>query len=289
MNTRIGYGKLPPSTFFEDRLFTVRVPYHLRYKLLPEQDIAHVHYSPNIEVALFRDVSGRHFLQGEEIELHGNHAFIIPPFCIHSSILNCGPGEVFVLQVSTEAYSPYLDIKQLLRESKKVLVARELKNSLFPYVHNCLKLLMNDKLDLMASTAIVLDILNCFTMPADSLERTPADQDRRETSELLRNIIIWSMSNIQHSVSIADVASIVGYSPNYFCAWFKRHTGISYVRYFNTLRINYSCSILLDGGSLARACDSIGLSNMSYYIQLFKKIRGVTPKQFLRGNAKMNS
>ena len=46
-------------------------------------------------------------------------------------------------------------------------------------------------------------------------------------------------------------------------------------------KIYHACKLLKRGHSLQAVCEDCGFENMSYFIQLFKKIVGITPKQYM--------
>lgn len=100
------------------------------------------------------------------------------------------------------------------------------------------------------------------------------------SSHNLRKIILWTENNYLKKISIDEVAAIVGYEKHYFCNKFKVLTGISYINYVNNLRIQHACRLLANGSSVSDVCNECGFENLSYFIQLFKKIVGVTPKTY---------
>ena len=70
------------------------------------------------------------------------------------------------------------------------------------------------------------------------------------------------------------------YNKHYFCNKFKTATGETYLQYLNNLRVFHACKMLKKGHALTEICEKCGFENMSYFIQLFKKIVGTTPKQY---------
>ena len=100
------------------------------------------------------------------------------------------------------------------------------------------------------------------------------------SSHNLRKIINWTEKNYLNKISIDEVAHIVGYEKHYFCNKFKKLTGISYINYVNNLRIQHACRMLANGNSVSTVCDECGFENLSYFVQLFKKFVGVTPKTY---------
>lgn len=82
-------------------------------------------------------------------------------------------------------------------------------------------------------------------------------------------------------LTLAELARAAGMSKQYFCHFFKRMTGCSPIEYLNRHRIEMACYRLMSGAQnvteLAYAC---GFNDLSYFIRAFKRIVGVTPKQY---------
>jgi AraC-like DNA-binding protein len=71
------------------------------------------------------------------------------------------------------------------------------------------------------------------------------------------------------------------FSTTYFCSWFKNLTGITYIQYLNQVRVMQVCRYLNTKIPLKEAIYACGFENMSYFIQLFKKIQGCTPQKYI--------
>ena len=70
---------------------------------------------------------------------------------------------------------------------------------------------------------------------------------------------------------------MTGYSKYHFCSRFKSLTGMTYLNYLNSVRVRRACLLLQQGESVQAVCRATGFENVSYFIQMFKKIRHVTP------------
>ncbi len=88
--------------------------------------------------------------------------------------------------------------------------------------------------------------------------------------------------NLTEHVSEAELAELTGQSTSSFSRSFKRHTGLTLVRYKNQLRIDLACQILLSDPELrvADICFDVGFSNLSNFNRHFLKLKGMSPSQF---------
>lgn len=282
MKGKIYYEKSPPATLFENRFYNIFSPFSISVKALPERDVAESHFSTCIELFLCKDATGTMTIQGKYWKLSGNHAFIIPPFVLHSVVLEPGEGEALVLQVSFEAYMPFIDLARLMHDSQRTLIPREIEPTLFGYLYQQLKNIIKKNHDFMFCTNLILNILIRLSSEQPASGGEDSFNSQKDVSDKIKAIVLWSMSRIRQPVELKRIADEIGYTKPYFCTWFKKKTGSSYIGYINKLKIDYACEVLRRTESIEKACDSIGLSNVSYFIQLFKKVTGLTPKQFLK-------
>ncbi|HHU02507.1 MAG TPA: helix-turn-helix transcriptional regulator [Christensenellaceae bacterium] len=281
MNKRIGYGKLPPTAFFEEVFFDVNRPYSLRYKTLPEKDIALAHYATTFELFVSIKAIGSFFLDGQVIPLSDKHAIVVPAYTIHSVSLEPSDGEVFVLQLSFEALKPYVDIEKLLYSGRRRIIPMELPEMLIPFILDKFQQLIKHDDDILICINMILNILGTIIQP-QFFDDIKIEYDDSRYSEDIQKVINWTMTHFRKPIALDDVANYIGYTKSYFCTWFKNNTGMSYIQYVNAMKINYSCEVLIETSSITSASESVGFENISYFIQLFKKIKGYTPKQYLR-------
>lgn len=286
MESRVSFGKFPPATFYEDRFFDFRQPYSVRHKTVPQDDIAQAHYSTSLEIFLSINIEGEFLIDGKTWKLGGIHAFVVPPYSIHSVSLKKGPGEVYLLQFSFEALEPYLGLIQLLSLSNRRILPHCVSEDYTPMLLEHLRSLIQHDQDLMRCMHILLDIVMGISTICAPDKEEEAPIEKFKSSNDIQAVILWTMNHFKQPISLDEVAQIAGYTKSYFCTWFKKNAGLSYQTYLNILKINYSCEVLMKTSSIAAACESIGFSNQSYFIQLFKEIKGCTPMQYIRARGK---
>lgn len=282
MDPRVSYGKSSPVAFFESRFFDLKYPYSIRHRTVMEEDIAQIHYATSLEVFLALNVKGAFSLEGKTFDLNGNEAFVVPPYSIHAVNLEPGQGEVYVLQLSYEALEPYIDLLQLLESSNRKIEARRIPDDQLSFIIKSLRALITNDNDIMRCINILLELIMGIATPGSFNTINAEPMLAFEASNEIQSVILWSMNNFRQTISLDEIAGIAGYSKSYFCTWFKKNTGLSYQTYINTLRINYACEVLRKTASVGVASESVGITNTSYFIQLFKKIKGCTPMQYLR-------
>ncbi|MDB5408691.1 MAG: AraC family transcriptional regulator [Rhodospirillales bacterium] len=90
--------------------------------------------------------------------------------------------------------------------------------------------------------------------------------------------------HLAEDVALADLAAVAKLSPAHFCRAFKRSVGLPPHRYQLQRRIEQAKTLLADAETpvlnVALAC---GFGFSSNFTQAFRKVTGVTPREFRRG------
>jgi AraC-like DNA-binding protein len=87
-------------------------------------------------------------------------------------------------------------------------------------------------------------------------------------------------------VSHREAARVAGLSPAAFSRFFRRNVGRTYQDYLARLRIGLACRALIETErSVSEVAFASGFGNLSAFNRAFRKLRGVTPREFraLRG------
>ncbi len=98
----------------------------------------------------------------------------------------------------------------------------------------------------------------------------------------INRAIVYLRENLTEHVSEADLAALTGQSTSSFSRSFKRHTGMTLVRFKNQQRIDLACQILLSDPEVrvADICFDVGFSNLSNFNRHFLRLKGMSPTQF---------
>lgn len=89
--------------------------------------------------------------------------------------------------------------------------------------------------------------------------------------------------NISSNITNSDIAEFLNMSESSFCHKFKTAAGISPNARFAEMRIDAAKNLLLKGSRLKNIAEAIGFKNEFYLSKTFKKITGVSPKDFRLG------
>ncbi len=98
---------------------------------------------------------------------------------------------------------------------------------------------------------------------------------------LVNDMVNYLQVNYKNNISLAELAHIFSYTPNYCGHLFKQMTGITFNDYLNNLRVKHACKLLLSSNLSIRAIayDS-GFNSLEYFYTTFKKYYGITPAKY---------
>ncbi|MEP1207837.1 MAG: AraC family transcriptional regulator [Rhizobiaceae bacterium] len=101
-------------------------------------------------------------------------------------------------------------------------------------------------------------------------------------SARLNSVLAYINDNLTEPFSEGELASVAGLSRSAFSRTFSKHTGLSFVKYINRLRINLACSMLLSNENLkvADVCFAAGFNNLSNFNRQFVESKGMSPTKF---------
>ena len=99
----------------------------------------------------------------------------------------------------------------------------------------------------------------------------------------LKNALALIQKEYSSQITLERLASAANMSPKYFCHYFKMFTWYSPIEYLNRYRIEVACYKMMSRWqNITELSYECGFNDLSYFIRVFKKIAGVTPKQYAR-------
>ena len=114
------------------------------------------------------------------------------------------------------------------------------------------------------------------------LQMIKADVPETETKNtVFDSLVSYVQYNFMNDITIDSVAQACACSPSTVSHLFKKHTGVSVMKYIHNLRINQAKKLLtatdLPISTIAQTC---GFSNINYFPTAFKKAVGITPSEY---------
>lgn len=266
-----------PATMFEHVLYTQDAPYCIEYQRYDQDAVTRPHYGHTLEVIISFGVQGDYNIDGRPVPLCEDSILFIPPNVLHSGMLRVSrPAHILNLKFDFERLRPMVDIERMYAQhgySVNMLIGcqpdRERTVSI-------VQELIDGDDDLFKRTSALVKL---FGVWAEGLS------GEREVLPLadagLNQLITWTEQNYRNRITIDDAAKVMHLSRSYFCSMFKQKTGMTYLNYLNRLRIEQAGLMLLSGMTASQSSAACGFDDLSYFIQLFRRLTGFTTREFI--------
>ncbi len=110
------------------------------------------------------------------------------------------------------------------------------------------------------------------------------DQTPRETNQAARRlweVISYMDNNLDISLSTEDLTDVANMSTSTLNRWFKQSTGLSPIEFHIHKRIAKACTLIQERGlSMSQISESCGFKDPNYFSRQFRKVMGMSPKQY---------
>jgi AraC-like DNA-binding protein len=116
--------------------------------------------------------------------------------------------------------------------------------------------------------------------PLTSWQRTLPEAEGQRLSSILQ----YSHQHLHRSIGLPEVAALGHMSVPAFCRYFKKHTGKTYIRFLNELRIQTACRQLQHEpeAGIAAAAYTSGFQHVASFNRVFRQQMGQTPGEYMR-------
>ena len=136
------------------------------------------------------------------------------------------------------------------------------------------------------------DILACLNKLADKYidteEKTIEENESEESVPFVKEAKEYVEEHYTENLTVKEVANIIGISSGYLSTMFNQSMGQSFVDYLNQLKINHAC-VYLEQNYLKvyEIAYKVGFQDEKYFTKVFKKIKGITPKEYKNNYGKI--
>ena len=127
----------------------------------------------------------------------------------------------------------------------------------------------------------VLDLI----VEGELLERLNAHGSIRNYSaregKRMENVMRFLMEQSHRPITLAEVAGVASMNKEAFCRFFKERTRKTFTEFLNEVRITHACKLLANKDlTIMQVAAESGIPNLSYFNRVFRKTKGMTPKEF---------
>lgn len=268
-----------PNGFEEQFFFSAQMPYTINIKQFQTEDVVPLHYAETIEILLCDQLCGEIVIDNRHYRMEGQQLFVIPPYTVHSNIVRPGEGTMYVFKINFREMDRYFNVGNFLELRNCSLSQLEYLCPEYGTVRGIVEELIQQDGELAECLPLIMQLFVVLSRHVDS-SRNSSQGNARLRDSSLQELIRWTHENYSRKISIDEVASMTGYSKYHFCSRFRTLTGMTYLHYLNTVRVSKACLLLRNGVSVQVVCRACGFEDVSYFIQMFKRIQHMTPHQY---------
>ena len=92
-------------------------------------------------------------------------------------------------------------------------------------------------------------------------------------------------NHIEDRLTLNDVAAVFGLTPNYLSALFKKSCSIGFTEYITQKKISRAKALLLEQDyKIYEVADRLGFESAFYFSKVFKKVEGVSPRDYIQSH-----
>ncbi|QIB70000.1 AraC family transcriptional regulator [Aminipila butyrica] len=100
-------------------------------------------------------------------------------------------------------------------------------------------------------------------------------------SQIVAKALQFINRHYRDKITLRDMEETLHVNPSYFSTLFRHEMGVTFTDYLNALKIQWACQLLSTTNlSIIDVSLSSGFDDQSYFTKVFKKAKGVTPKQY---------
>lgn len=187
-----------------------------------------------------------------------------------------------VFPANIESGSEFSAIKRLLKDSRGCIKFHT-KGLEDPIVDRIQKLSHNNGFKGLLE---LYDILNTLSEYRYEVLITAEDRPELTAEEMQlpgNKAFQYINKHFKEKVTLSEVAKYAGLTPAALCRRFKQISGKSLFDYLSEVRIEFSYKLLAESTlPISMVAQEAGFQNVSHFNRVFKKLSGVTPKEYKR-------
>lgn len=223
-------------------------------------------------------------VESSSYHLHEGQCFLINSCVIHSTKCT-SPNTGIVFQIPFDFIKLYIpDVQQMqfilddpndnpIRQTKleilkETLVQMQIANDIRPegYILRFNSLLFEILFQLYHNFSVKIFRAN--------LSHTAKDLNR------LNHVLSYTNENYSRPISIDEISRIAFLEPGYFCRFFKKHMGLTFLEYQNEVRLSHIYQDLITTtDTLQHILERHGFTNYKLFRRMFSEHFGGTPSQ----------
>lgn len=258
-----------------------------------------MHWHPEVEINRFESGTFIYNFAMKEYKIEGPCIAIFPGNVLHNLVIKRGSNQSSLVFNPAMIEFSFFDevegrlLKFLTEGGKQVLPLITKDMECFERADKLLSFIIENasntsgalRLRLKAHLIELLAIMyeNGLFL-SDSLSKNDEFEHKQQK---IKDLLTFINDHYAERITMNDAANYLKVSRQYFCRYFKKSTGMSFVDFINDLRLRRAChEIVLTSKSITDIALDHGFDNIGYFFKLFKLKFGQTPLSYRKTKAR---
>lgn len=127
-----------------------------------------------------------------------------------------------------------------------------------------------------------------YTNFSAKISNTDSQLEQKDFARLDK-ILKYIKQNYQRAISLEEIANVVIFTPNYFCRFFKKYMGTTFLEYQNEVRLSFIYRDIIETQEpIYKILEKHGFTNYKMFRRMFHERFGDTPMK-IRQHAMKNT
>lgn len=222
-------------------------------------------------------VGGQGFFKsdGYETNVSTNDLLFIPKGTTHQYHANIAdPWTIYWCHFEGHLFQEFMDIIGLNSQNLKLVL-----NDTNDFITEFKELLDTQSHGLNLGSFLLASNIGKKLLSLTCVQKNISTQNNKEFQ--LERIDAYLTENLTQLLTLEDMAKYMSMSKFHFAKKFKQAQGTTPLKYFMNMKIQHAC-VLLDttNDTIRSIAESLGIDDPYYFSRLFKKVMGLSPKQY---------
>lgn len=214
---------------------------------------------------------------------------IIPSYCIHQFTQEAHLAyERYILTINTSWLDNIFDAEteakySYLKDTKNPLMIpldSMQKEKLIHTFDKCINCNNDDVFLKMSCFFETMALIYDISSDMDNTPKKHISKHLSGTRKTVNEMITYINDHLYDNIKIQDIADRFFLSEDYAAKIFKQYTNSPIGNYITIQRITKAKQLLREGNSVTQTQQQTGYSSYEHFFRTFKKVVGITPKEF---------
>ncbi len=250
------------------------------------------HWHDAIEIVYLLEGRLTLSIEGTSQELHHGQCTLIQPNKIHSTLCT-QPNKAIVFQI------PLTLMEKFIPEAASLAFSLDVPQNQDSSAHweNCshqhkanivqfkkslekMQFIMDTEPDgaLLLFNGLLFNTLYQLYHDFSQIQSGYADTKQSRNLQKLKPVLDYINANYNRSISLAEISGVAMFDSKYFCRFFKKCMGTTFLEYQNEIRISHIYQDLIStDDTIAHILERHGFTNYKLFRRMFQEHFGVTP------------